>query len=266
MTSEQLTPRQRQRLATMEEIIVSARRRMREDDDFTMRAVASDIGLTGPGLYRYVNSMDELHALIVHDALGEVCAYLRTRSAHFSDPVEALICMTAAMRTWALHNPTEFRLAFVSLKMMPTALSAEQMADLAQRLGVEQLNAPHALGAFVVPYFMRVIALSGSPSDVDADLIQHLVDELPGPDAAALYPFLEQTSDPVASFSFLQMWSRVFGAISFEVFDHLEQPTVKAALLFKLVIIDMATRLGAPITRERISQIIQGEIGVTPRA
>ena len=266
MSTEQLTPRQRQRLATMEDIIVSARRRMREDDEFTMRAVASDIGLTGPGLYRYVNSMDELHALIVHASIGEVCGYLSKRVANYLDPVEQLVCITAAMRTWSLHNPTEFRLAFISLKMMPTALSAEQMADLASRLGVGQLNAPHELGAMIVPYFLRAVSISEYTSDVQAELIEDLIEELPGPDAEALYPFLEETSDPVASFTFLQMWSRVFGAICFEVFDHLEQPTVKAAMLFKMVIIDLANRLGAPISRERITQIIQTEIAIDPAA
>ena len=36
--------------------------------------------------------------------------------------------------------------------------------------------------------------------------------------------------------------------LCFEVFDHLEQPTVTAAMLFKMVIIDLANRLGARLT------------------
>ena len=57
-----LTRRDRMRAATMEEITTTARRLMVEQgpDAASLRAIAREMGMTAPGLYRYYSSREEL--------------------------------------------------------------------------------------------------------------------------------------------------------------------------------------------------------------
>ena len=54
------TRRERQRQATFDEIVEVSRRLLREGEDVSIRAVAQEMGLTPPALYRYVDSHADL--------------------------------------------------------------------------------------------------------------------------------------------------------------------------------------------------------------
>ena len=67
-----LTRRDRMRAATVDEIIQTARRLLVESgpEAMSLRAIAREMGMTAPGLYRYFDSHEEL--------LRHVCASIFT--------------------------------------------------------------------------------------------------------------------------------------------------------------------------------------------
>jgi AcrR family transcriptional regulator len=115
--------RDRQRAATIEEIISTARRLLVESgtEATSLRAIAREMGMTAPGLYRYFGSHEEL--------LRHVCASIFTelgedihRAIHAASlpagggPAEDLtVKMVAAcreFRRWALTHKAEFSMLF----------------------------------------------------------------------------------------------------------------------------------------------------------
>jgi AcrR family transcriptional regulator len=59
--------RERQREATYAEIVAASRSLLAEGADLSLRAVASRIGMTAPGLYRYVTSYQDLVDLVAFE-------------------------------------------------------------------------------------------------------------------------------------------------------------------------------------------------------
>ena len=73
-TAEALTRRDRVRAATIEEIKQTARRLLvtRGPDAVSLRAIAREMGMTAPGLYRYFDSREVLIRAVVADVSPSV--------------------------------------------------------------------------------------------------------------------------------------------------------------------------------------------------
>ena len=74
-----LTRRDRLRAATMEEITTTARRLLVEQgpDAASLRAIAREMGMTAPGLYRYYSSREELLRHVVASMFRELAGDIR---------------------------------------------------------------------------------------------------------------------------------------------------------------------------------------------
>jgi AcrR family transcriptional regulator len=100
--------------ATLIEIKQAARRLMAEGGTaaVSLRAIAHEVGMTAPGLYRYFRDRDDLiTALLVdtYDALAETLE--AARAAHASEHyADQLTQVGMAYRDWALAHPVEYRL------------------------------------------------------------------------------------------------------------------------------------------------------------
>src|SRR3954454_14022131 len=99
------TRRERLQEATREEIKAVARKQMAERGAaaLSLRAIAGEMGLTAPALYRYFGSRDDLiTALIIDafDALGATLAAMRAAQPPH-DYAGQFVAMLAAYRTWA---------------------------------------------------------------------------------------------------------------------------------------------------------------------
>src|SRR5690349_1084219 len=75
---QQVTRRERVRAATVEEIKQTARRLLVEQgpQSVTLRAIAREMGMTAPGLYRYFPNHEELIAAVVADVYDSAAAHL----------------------------------------------------------------------------------------------------------------------------------------------------------------------------------------------
>lgn len=76
----------------------------------SLNAIARRLGLTGPALYRYVASRDDLIRLLLADAFDDFTDALRAAAASSSRPTAALRASAARYRTWASDNSVRYQL------------------------------------------------------------------------------------------------------------------------------------------------------------
>src|SRR4051795_3818353 len=112
------TRRDRLRADTVREIKDTARRVLVEQggDGFALRAIAREMGMTAPALYRYFDSRENLVEHVVADLYDELCAHLesaRDDADPATPPVQLLAC-SRAFRRWAITHHQEFGLLFGS--------------------------------------------------------------------------------------------------------------------------------------------------------
>jgi AcrR family transcriptional regulator len=109
-----LTRRERLRNATTAEIKEIARRRMAEQGTaaISLRAIAREMGMSAPGLYRYFASRDDLiTALILDDYNALADAIESARDALASEAyADRLYAAFIAYRDWALAHPVNYQL------------------------------------------------------------------------------------------------------------------------------------------------------------
>ncbi len=114
--------RDRLRAATIDEIIQTARQLLVKDgpEAVSLRAIAREMGMTAPGLYRYFGSYEELHRYLCANIFTELGAdigrAIEAATAPSDDPhVKLTVKMVAAcreFRRWALTHKDEFALVF----------------------------------------------------------------------------------------------------------------------------------------------------------
>ena len=82
----------------------------------SLRAVARDLGMVSSGIYRYVESRDELLTRLIVDSYWSLAAAVRT--AHDATPVDDLEgrwdAIGRALRAWAVGHPHDFALIYGS--------------------------------------------------------------------------------------------------------------------------------------------------------
>ncbi|HWK92111.1 MAG TPA: TetR/AcrR family transcriptional regulator [Luteimicrobium sp.] len=198
------TPRQLAREHTMREIVRIGRAQLATvgPADLSLRAVARELGVVSSAVYRYVSSRDELLTLLIVDAYDElgdaVDAALATAPA---DPRDRVLAAARAVRSWALGDPSSYALLYGT----PVPGYAAP-ADLTTQPGTR-----------VVLALMRVVVEASEagrlrprerevPEGVRADMERLRVEfgfELPVRALAASF----------------QLWSGLFGLVSFDVFD-----------------------------------------------
>jgi AcrR family transcriptional regulator len=111
-----MTRRTEQRAITLEAIRTTARRHMTEGGTavLSLRAIARDMGMTAPAIYRYYPSRDDLITALILDAFNASADALI--SADAAQPRSLwgarLRAMMIAYREWALAYPVDFQLIY----------------------------------------------------------------------------------------------------------------------------------------------------------
>lgn len=232
--SEPATRRDRVRAATTAEIKTAARRLLVDSgpEAMTLRAIARQMGMTAPAIYRYFASYDDLRTAVAGDLLGELlqAVVLDGPAPADVDPVELAIGKARAFRRWAVEHPAEFALTFAQPPPDHDHGPDDPCTELA---GKQQFG-----GAFF-QLFARIWAATPFevlPEDrIDPRLVPGLRrwgDENGGPDV------------PVgALFVFLTLWVRLYGLVALEVFGHLSFALDDAEAFFEMTMRDLVDRL-----------------------
>ena len=131
------TRRERVRRETVEEIKTAARQHLTlaSSSQFSLRAVARDVGLTPSAIYRYFDSQQELVGAVAQDAYASVTRTFREVAAETAEESAGprLRALGHAYRRWAHAHKAEFNLIFGSdvgeLVEGPGAVIAETLVE-----------------------------------------------------------------------------------------------------------------------------------------
>jgi len=228
------TRRDRLRAQTLDEIKVTARRLLVAEGPaaVTLRAIAREMGVTAPALYRYVDSHDALIGTLVGDLYGELADALEVaRDAEPPGQTGArLMAASRAFRTWSVAHPAEFALLFgtpVPGVALPDAESSSAATE------------GRRFGQVFASLFAELWATRPFPVPDDADLPASLVDQL------VAYRDRLGVDLPVGVLAvFVSCWVRLYGTVTMEVFGHLSFCLDDAGSLFDLQLGDIAQLLG----------------------
>lgn len=246
MTQASASParRDRMRASTMEEIMATTRRLLVEHgpEAASLRAIAREMGMTAPGLYRYYSSRDELlrHVIAqmfrelagdIHRAIHASAESTREAADESERRARAAAKMVAAcseFRRWALAHKDEFALLFG----VPLPGFDDGRFDVAQECALEFAGTFYTL-------FLELWHTVRFPVPADADIDPRL-----RPQLSRLRGVLRTDAPDGAVLIFLRCWVLLYGAVSMEVFGHLGFALDDPAPMFDLTLGDLARMVG----------------------
>jgi AcrR family transcriptional regulator len=235
--------RERVRAATVQEIKDVARRQLVAEGPtaVSLRAIAREMGMTAPALYRYFPSFDHLVRSLVGDLFGEVCTALEDARDLMpaGDAGGRLIAVCRTFRAWSVGHRAEFGLLFGT----PMPGSGGDLPSTAQAGGAR-------FGEIFFELFADVWRQQPFPVPTADELDPGMVRELTA--------YLRAVGDvlPVGvAYTILNCWMRLYGLVSLEVFSHLRFALDDAEPFFEQQLRELASQLGiAPV---RISERFQ---------
>ncbi|SCL51511.1 transcriptional regulator, TetR family [Micromonospora citrea] len=223
--------RERLRSATVTEIKDGARRLLVTGgiEAISLRAIARDMGMTAPAIYRYFPSLEALVAALAGDLYDELRARLESaRDDAGAEPVDRLLAMSRAFRAWSVTHPAEFGLIF-GARVPGLDAFVDDCAD------------PEHPGARFGAVFVQPIIDLWHRSPFPTPPAELLRERLGG----RLEPLRLSHGDvPIeVAYAFLSGWTRLYGLVAMEVFGQLAWAVTEAEPLFELELATFAAAL-----------------------
>jgi AcrR family transcriptional regulator len=217
----------------MREITQTARRILVDEgpEAVTLRAVAREMGMTAPALYRYFDNYEELVRHLVGDVFNDLTedVHAAIHAAPGTDMTGKFVAAAKEFRRWALAHKQEYGLLFG----VPVPGLEVEKGDVAEESG--RRFAREFLGLFLELWHKK-------PFDVPAD------DEIDPELRESLERYREILGSPELPIGgmvrFLACWIRLQGFVSLEVFGHLGFCLEDAAPMFELMLAEVTPTLG----------------------
>lgn len=228
----------------MEEITATARRLLVEQgpDAASLRAIAREMGMTAPGLYRYYSSREQLLRHVIAEMFRELGGDIRRAVQEAASPTasavgeaERRVRMGAKMvaacrefRRWALAHHDEFALLFG----VPLPGIDDGRFDIAEECALEFAGAFYSL---FLELWQTVRFPVPPAEEIDPVLL---------PQLGRFRDTLRTDAPEGAVLVFLRCWVLLYGAVSMEVFGHLQFALNEPAPMFELTLRDLAHLVG----------------------
>jgi AcrR family transcriptional regulator len=239
-----LSRRDRVRAATTQEILQTARKLLVEQGPtaVTLRAIAREMGMTAPALYRYFDSHEELLRHLVADIFTELADHVRAAIHAARDEVgqdlseaELMAVMLIAgcreFRAWTLQHVPEFSMIFGS--PLP---GLEVLHELTPDPTVD---CGYQFGQVFLDLFGNLYRKRPFPIPADDDMDPSLRRQL------GRYRDIVGTDLPLGALqTFLRCWVLLYGTVSLEAFGHMKFALDDAAPMFELMLADLAPMIG----------------------
>jgi AcrR family transcriptional regulator len=205
-----LTRRERLREGTVREIADAARAQLRlaGPQGLTVAAVAREVGMTAPALYRYVDGVHGLLTLLVAEGYRDLAETLEAArdAVPLDDPGGRFVALADALRDWARRDVAQYGLLFGSPVPGYVAPEDGPTTALAQR-------AAAAMWQVLIDARARGQLRAPLVTEVDAEALPLLAAKDDGGPEAELEPALQQ-----AAWAALAL---LLGAVAVEVFGHM---------------------------------------------
>jgi AcrR family transcriptional regulator len=228
-----LSRRERVRAATIDEIKEIARQQIAKKGAaaLSLRAIAHEMGMTSPALYRYFASRNDLVTALIVDAYnGFADALQAARDGCAEDDYAGQLAAIAyAYRDWALATPQEYALIF--------------------GVPIPEYEAPPDVTGLIAARSMMVLlgVLRAALQSGKADLSN--VNLTISPDLQEqLQPWIDKlqfSGDPTILYLALTNWGMIHGLVSLEIFGHLDPNMAKenSGALYRAEVATLAKRL-----------------------
>ncbi|MBB4687277.1 TetR/AcrR family transcriptional regulator [Amycolatopsis jiangsuensis] len=237
------TRRGRARAATEQDIRRTARKLLVDQgpEAVTLRAIARELGITAPALYRYYESRDDLLENLRLDVCADLAAELADDIAVL--PAEGMLQLFAickGFRRWAITHTKEFTLVFASPTGGVGTTSGSALHRLDEPFGrIFLVTAGHVLAQhdLVMPPNDVV------PPELRDDLVAFQRDLL----AVLAESGREIPPDKLdvgLTYLMIQFWARLYGHVTLEVFGNYPIPVSKPDVLFEAMLTDLARDVG----------------------
>lgn len=229
------TRRERVRAATQAELTAAARKLLVQagTDAVSLRAIAAELGMTAPAIYRYFGSREDLLNALVDELYDELASYLLDVRESYRDGTlsQRFLFTSRAFRVWALEHRAEFGLLFgAPIPGVGTSHSPDPAEDRGHRFGQVWLE-----------LFIELAAVASPTPRWRRPISRQLRAEING--------YIDRIGQPVSvdlALLFLSCWERLYGAVCTEVFGHLHFALEDASALFEDQLDEAAERLGIP--------------------
>lgn len=228
--------RDRIRAATVREIKDTARAILVSEGPpgITLRAIAREMGMSAPALYRYFDSRETLLQELISDLYDEVASVMEAaRDAEPADAVPArMTAVSRAFRGWAISHRPEFGLVFGSPVGGP-ASACEPVA--------EDRPAGKRFGSVFGGLVAQIYLAKPFPIPADEEISPALRAQLAG--------FGDNLPVPLpigVAQVFLSCWIRLYGIVSMEVFGHLGFALDDVEPMFEAELQGLGALLGIP--------------------
>jgi AcrR family transcriptional regulator len=228
VTSKRQTWRERVRATAVEEIRSTARAILAEHGqaELTTRAVAREMGMSSPAMYRYFSSHEELEDSLLTELFEELTAYTREASEQYDTAMDSLVAASRALRVWALDHAREFEF------MLAARISNRAASE-------KQIQARRDFGGV----FLSLVADAAQPEQAP-----------PGPEvspvaAEAMREFCAQSGvdiDEVLAPKAVLCWIRLYGSIFMATMGRLDAIGEHAGALFEWELAELSRVLGHP--------------------
>jgi len=227
--------RDRVRAATTGEIKETARRILvaKGPEEVSLRAIAREMGMTAPALYRYFGSREDLIRHVVGDIFSEIADDIRAAAieagqASGGDVTAKLIAACRQFRRWALTHREEFGLLFGTPLPALEALHKDRIDDCAMDFAGSWIT-------LFLDLWQRHPFPVPADDQIDPGLLAQLKRYIAG----------VGTDLPAgAALTFLRCWVHLYGMVSLEVFEHLHFALDDAAPMFEITLSELADLVG----------------------
>ncbi len=186
----------------------------------SVSAIGKQLGVSGPALYRYFGSRDELLTELVIDAYHDLADALTAAVGYTpgQDPRARLEALARAYRSWALAQPHRYRLLF-GPPLPGYDAHAQRLVDAAW----EAMNV-----------LLGVLRESGDRTAAPP----------PRPLESQLAAWAEPAGpgiDPVTALRAVLIWSRVHGIVSLEIAGNFASMGIDPGQLFEIQLATLTT-------------------------
>jgi AcrR family transcriptional regulator len=232
---DQTSRRDRVRADTVREIKQTARRVLVEqgEEGLALRAVAREMGMTAPGLYRYFASREDLVEHVVADLYTELSDDLEAAcaAADPDTPAQKLMAASRTFRRWAMGHRHEFGLLFGD--PADDVLRDRTMHEGPAHEAKERFGG--LFGALITQLYLSRPFAVRAEEEIEPELREQLTV------CAEMFP----AELPLGVVEvFLSCWIRLYGMVCMEVFGHLQFALHDAEPMFEAELHRLGDRLG----------------------
>ncbi|WP_433679741.1 TetR/AcrR family transcriptional regulator [Nocardia sp. CA-119907] len=206
-------------------------------DAVTLRAIARELGITAPALYRYYNSHEDLLESLRLEFCADLAAELSEQIATLPDDgAVQFFAICKGFRRWALAHTREFTLVFAS----PGAGRARMLRRFDEPFGRIFLA---AAGRLLATYDVVTPPTDVIPAELRDDLVLFQTELLAALSESG-QKFPAEKLDLGVTYLMIQIWARLYGHVTLEVFGNYPIPLSNPEILFDAMLADLGRTAG----------------------